>query len=304
MTEEQTNYLENLNGYANYDKQLVENAFKKGASVEQIESLQDKANSILEFRPAVAALAAGLDISFAKYLVSADLGYDAREEALKGFKNGVSLEQAQSYFHNDDEGSQIEGMCRLLLSTTEENAAPYLRQSFRLRQYECIAHGFKHGYTEEQLELYAKPEIRAHTMQIACELIDKHISNEIVKVLIEPAPNSEQLDILRDAALEGVPVSVLKICAKKNYLPLKMRLIIQGYKEGFSEVQLLQLADTKIYDTSTVFEKIKTENMEEKTVCTSDTYESLKSSLIELSGSLNGAQKKELINILLFGEIA
>ncbi|MBO5552065.1 MAG: hypothetical protein J5966_08900 [Lachnospiraceae bacterium] len=301
MTKEQTDYLENYNGY---DKELIENAFKKRASVEQIESLQDEANSIFEFRSAVAALAAGLDISFAKYLVSADLKYDARKEALKGFNNGISLEQAQSYFHNDDEGSQIEGICRLLLSTTEENAAPYLRQSFRLKQYECIAHGFKHGYTKEQLELYAKPEIRAHTMQIACELIDKHISNETVKVLTEPALNSEQLDILRDAALERVPVSVLKICAKKNYLPLKMRLIIQGYKEGFSEVQLLQLADTEIYDISTVFGKIKTENMEEKTVCTSDTYENLRNSLIKLSDSLNGAQKKELVNILLFGEIA
>ena len=298
MTEAQEKFLERVN--SSYDKNRVEEAFLAGASVEQVQKLWDMSASIINFRPAICALAEGFDMSYAEYLARPDLKYNG-DIILRSFKKGVTLEQAKAYFSGKDESSQIEGRSELLINTTEEKAAPYLKQPFRLRQYECIVYGFKNGYTEEQIALYAKPEIKTRTMQIACKLIDNHTDNKTIQLITEQPFSNEQLDVLAEAAMDKVPASIIKLCAKRNSLPSKMRAIIQGYKEGFTEIQLFQLADAKNYEVGEVFERTKAENREKKPVCAAESYESLKSSLTEMAGSLTGAQKKELVDILLFG---
>ena len=303
MTDEQKKFIEEHNG--TYVGGEMEKAFNNGATIEQVKYLWNHTESFMEFRPALRMLVLGFDMEYAKYFVEAELQYEAAFAAVRGFKAGITLEQARKYFGKHHEGSQVDGMCELLLSTTEENAEPYLRQMFRMRQFKAIAEGFKKGYTKEQIEIYAKPEVKAQTMQVACKMIDNGISEAAIRLVIDPAFSTHQLDILTDAVFNNVPYSVLQICANRKCSPTKMRYIIQGYQDGFTNLQLIRLANERQAGRlEAIYKEILKSNKKEasSSICTATTFESLRDSIIELSDSLTGAQKKELVNLIIFGE--
>ena len=126
-TEKSMEYLkEHCGGLDGYEADKAREALRNGAEPGQVERLWNTADSILEFGTAVDALAAGLGMPYAEYLARTDIGYEQSHAALRGFKKGVTLEQAEKYFKKGLEGSQVEGMCELLLSAPEETAAPFI----------------------------------------------------------------------------------------------------------------------------------------------------------------------------------
>jgi len=299
-------------GYSNYEIDLAEKALDTGATVEQVNHLWENCDGVLTFRNAIGALIAGFPMPYAQYFLDSDIAYSPGNAVLRGFKEGITLEQAQKYFTKELGESQIQGMCELLLATSEENAAPYLSQPFRLRQFQSIAHGFKNGYTMEQIALYAKPEVNSHTMQAVCKMIDRGISKEIIKCIVDASLNTKQLELVSDAVFDDVPLSVLKLICKKNCLLQKMQYILQGHKEGFSDIQLLQLSNGRHpRELDRLYNMIKTPDTAQQPasvhtsagqICEVMSYDILRSNVIQMLPFLTAAQKKELTNLILFGE--
>ena len=305
MTDQQKRWIEDKeknDSLYGYEKDKVAKAFDRGVTVEDMDCLWNGCKDILTLRVAVGALAKGLGMPYAEYFVrnENDLGYTEMEEVLRSFEQGVTLEQALKYFSKEHKDGRIAGMCELLLSTSEEDAAPYLTQPFRMRQFQSIAHGFRRGYTNEQITMYAKPEVRANTMQIICNLIDDgHGDMDVLKIILCQPWKNLQLDRLVDAIYDHVPTSVLKLAANRKYTGYKRLLIMQGYKEGLPMEDLMKLADEANYNVESLYKKLL-EAKEHKPAASSATYEDLVENIRKMV--FTAEQKKELTELILFGD--
>ena len=287
------------------DKQKVKEALEKGISVADLQEAYEKAPEYLDFRICIDALASGLTMEHVDYLFKSDLKYIQANNAVRCFRKGVTIEQAKKYFNKDMMDSQIGGVGEVLTSTTEEKAEPYITKPFRLKQFKCIAHGFKKGYTEEQMKLFSSPDTNFHTMQAICDMIDKGADAEYIRILTEQPFSTKQLEVLLVAVHNKMPVDKVKILANKKYSHEKMRYLLQGYRDGFSTAQLLALSMVEPYEESKLpelYEQLLNGKDHVPAICSATTYEALKDSIIKAVPGLSRAQKKELMDLILFGE--
>ena len=303
----------NEGGLYGSDMGYVRSALEKGIAPEQIRKFWNDTD-YLTFRCIVRALSKGLEMPVAEYFLgNKELSYDAKNELIDGlFKNQITLVQAEKYIAPEYTGAQVRGLCELFGAVPEDTAKQYATQPFRLRQLEWIAYGYKHGYPEELMDMYARPEITSTVMQTVCELADASIEPERISFVLVPGLDVRQRNIIKEAILDGVPANILKICARKNLLLENMHYIIYGYKNGLDELQLLRIADCKYRGRNLYEELIREKGNEprrpkkpwdEEKHIEGMTYDSLLSAVRNMSSSFTGTQRKELVDAVLYGDI-
>lgn len=111
-------------------------------------------------------------------------------------------------------------------------------KAFAERQMNEIENGFKNGLSEEQIDVYARPEFDASQMYAIRMGFINGLSMEQISIYAKPEFDRNQMWEIIDGFKKGLSVKQVRACAKPEFDRLQMIEIKDGFKKGLSLEQV------------------------------------------------------------------
>lgn len=111
-------------------------------------------------------------------------------------------------------------------------------KDFTEDQMNEIKNGFENGLSEEQVDVYAKPEFNESQMRKIRMGFESGFSMEQVSVYAKPEFNSDQMGVLKDGLERGLSIEQVSSYANPKFDDFQMYRIGEGYGAGLSAEQV------------------------------------------------------------------
>lgn len=111
-------------------------------------------------------------------------------------------------------------------------------KDFTEDQMNEIKNGFENGLSEEQVDVYAKPEFNESQMRKIRMGFESGFSMEQVSVYAKPEFNSDQMGVLKDGLERGLSIEQVSSYANPKFNDFQMYRIGEGYGAGLSAEQV------------------------------------------------------------------
>lgn len=111
-------------------------------------------------------------------------------------------------------------------------------KDFTKDQMNEIKNGFENGLSEEQVDVYAKPEFNESQMRKIRMGFESGFSMEQVSVYAKPEFNSDQMGVLKDGLERGLSIEQVSSYANPKFDDFQMYRIGEGYGAGLSAEQV------------------------------------------------------------------
>lgn len=119
-------------------------------------------------------------------------------------------------------------------------------KDFTEDQINEIKNGFKNGLSEEQIDVYAKPEFDKHQMSVIRNGFKNGLSMEQVKAYAKPELSAKRMDIIRRCLESGYSVEQAKVLANPKFAGWKIDEILDGFNAGLSVEQINRYAKPEL----------------------------------------------------------
>lgn len=131
---------------------------------------------------------------------------------------------------------------------SEEQVDVYVKPEFNESQMRKIRMGFESGFSMEQVSVYAKPEFNGFQMEQIRTGFESGLSVEQVGVYAKPEFNEYQMREIRCGFNEGLSIEQVNVYAKPEFTCVQMSEIESGFKKGLSIEQISMYAKPEFYD--------------------------------------------------------
>lgn len=111
-------------------------------------------------------------------------------------------------------------------------------KDFTEDQINEIKNGFKNGLSEEQIDVYAKPEFNSKQMEELKDGLERGLSIEQVSVYTKPEFNEYQMRKIRMGFESGFSMEQVSVYAKPEFDSYQMGVIRNGFENGLSIEQV------------------------------------------------------------------
>ena len=151
--------------------------------------------------------------------------------------NEFTPEQKEKYKDfTEDQMNEIKNGFENGLS--EEQVDVYAKPEFNESQMRKIRMGFESGFSMEQVSVYAKPEFDSYQMGVIRNGFENGLSMEQVSVYAKPEFNSNQMEVLKGGLEIGLSIEQVSSYANPKFNEIQMYRIGEGYNAGLSAEQV------------------------------------------------------------------
>lgn len=151
--------------------------------------------------------------------------------------NEFTPEQKEKYKDfTEDQMNEIKNGFENGLS--EEQVDVYAKPEFNESQMRKIRMGFESGFSMEQVSVYAKPEFDSYQMGVIRNGFENGLSMEQVGVYAKPEFNSNQMEVLKGGLEIGLSIEQVSSYANPKFNEIQMYRIGEGYSAGLSAEQV------------------------------------------------------------------
>lgn len=151
--------------------------------------------------------------------------------------NEFTPEQKEKYKDfTEDQMNEIKNGFENGLS--EEQVDVYAKPEFNESQMRKIRMGFESGFSMEQVSVYAKPEFDSYQMGVIRNGFENGLSIEQVSVYAKPEFNSNQMEVLKGGLEIGLSIEQVSSYANPKFNEIQMYRIGEGYNAGLSAEQV------------------------------------------------------------------
>lgn len=143
---------------------------------------------------------------------------------------------------------------------SEEQLNMYAKPEFNRSQMNIIRIGLKEGLSIEQVSMYAKPEFNSTQMVVIKSGINAGLSPEQISVYAKPEFNPEQMSAIEFGFVNGLSMEQVNLYAKPEIDSYRMEVIKNGLQRGLSMEQINpyinpEFSDIQVAEIGTAFNR-------------------------------------------------